>query len=159
MTIESLLLTVTRIGTFDGQRPMTNATGFFFERDERLFLVTSRHVHGRRAEQALPGPHRDRDCTSIRTTWPQLDRLLDSAVPRRQERLAPGAGRGRRDRRRRDRDRTRGAAADDRAARLHAAPPACGSAHRSRSAPRCWWSVFRSASTTRCTTCRWCATR
>jgi S1-C subfamily serine protease len=44
VTIESLLLTVTRIGTFDGQRPMTNATGFFFQREERLFLVTSRHV-------------------------------------------------------------------------------------------------------------------
>jgi len=42
--IESLLLTVTRIVTFDRQRPLTNATGFFFQREERLFLVTSRHV-------------------------------------------------------------------------------------------------------------------
>ena len=25
-------------------RPLTNASGFFFERDGRLFLVTSRHV-------------------------------------------------------------------------------------------------------------------
>lgn len=30
--------------TFEGQRPLTNASGFFFARDERLFLVTSRHV-------------------------------------------------------------------------------------------------------------------
>jgi S1-C subfamily serine protease len=44
VTIESLLLTVTRIVTFDRQRPLTNATGFFFQREERLFLVTSRHV-------------------------------------------------------------------------------------------------------------------
>jgi len=30
--------------TFDGQRALTSASGFFFERGERLFLVTSRHV-------------------------------------------------------------------------------------------------------------------
>lgn len=42
--IESVLLTAARIATFDGQRPLTTASGFFFERDERLFLVTSRHV-------------------------------------------------------------------------------------------------------------------
>jgi hypothetical protein len=42
--VESLLLTTVRILTFDGQRVLTGASGFFFERDERLFLVTSRHV-------------------------------------------------------------------------------------------------------------------
>lgn len=42
--VESLLLTAARILTFDGQRGLTNASGFFFERDGRLFLVTSRHV-------------------------------------------------------------------------------------------------------------------
>jgi len=42
--IEPLLLTSTRILTFEGQRQLTNASGFFFARDERLFLVTSRHV-------------------------------------------------------------------------------------------------------------------
>ncbi len=42
--IESLLLTVTRVSSKWGQIPLTNATGFFFERDNRLFLVTSRHV-------------------------------------------------------------------------------------------------------------------
>ncbi len=42
--IESLLLTATRILTFQQQRLLTNASGFFFERDGRLFLVTSRHV-------------------------------------------------------------------------------------------------------------------
>jgi len=44
MTIDPILLTVARISTFDGQRLLTNATGFFFRRDDRLFLVTSRHV-------------------------------------------------------------------------------------------------------------------
>jgi S1-C subfamily serine protease len=42
--IESLLLAVTRVTTMLGQRHLTSATGFFFERDNRLFVVTSRHV-------------------------------------------------------------------------------------------------------------------
>jgi len=42
--IESLLLAVTRVTTMSGQKALTSATGFFFERDGRLFLVTSRHV-------------------------------------------------------------------------------------------------------------------
>ena len=42
--IDSLLLAAARIGTFEHDRGLTNASGFFFLRDERLFLVTSRHV-------------------------------------------------------------------------------------------------------------------
>ena len=42
--IEPLLLTTARVSTFDGKRPLTGASGFFFEREGRLFLVTSRHV-------------------------------------------------------------------------------------------------------------------
>ena len=42
--IESILLAAARVFTFDQTRQLTNASGFFFERDERLFLVTSRHV-------------------------------------------------------------------------------------------------------------------
>lgn len=42
--IEPILLTAARVFTFNGQQPLTNASGFFFERDQRLFLVTSRHV-------------------------------------------------------------------------------------------------------------------
>jgi hypothetical protein len=42
--IESLLLTAARVITFNGPRLLTNASGFLFERDDRLFLVTSRHV-------------------------------------------------------------------------------------------------------------------
>ncbi len=42
--IEPVLLTSARILTFDTERLLTNASGFFFERDGRLFLVTSRHV-------------------------------------------------------------------------------------------------------------------
>ena len=42
--IESILLTAANVFTFESQRRLTNASGFFFERDKRLFLVTSRHV-------------------------------------------------------------------------------------------------------------------
>ena len=42
--IESILLSATRILTFAQSTALTNATGFFFEREDRLFLVTSRHV-------------------------------------------------------------------------------------------------------------------
>src|SRR5881628_3312821 len=41
---EPLLLTATPISTFDGGRLLTKASGFFFSREGRLFLVTSRHV-------------------------------------------------------------------------------------------------------------------
>lgn len=44
MKIESILLTTVRVQTFYGIQPLTNATGFFFERDSQLFLVTCRHV-------------------------------------------------------------------------------------------------------------------
>jgi Trypsin-like peptidase domain len=42
--LDSLLLAATRIATFEHDRALTNASGFFFERDGRLFVVTSRHV-------------------------------------------------------------------------------------------------------------------
>ncbi|MDZ4686999.1 MAG: serine protease [Planctomycetaceae bacterium] len=43
--VESLLLAVTRVTTVnDVGETMTNATGFFYERDGQLFLVTNRHV-------------------------------------------------------------------------------------------------------------------
>jgi hypothetical protein len=42
--IDSLLLSVARISTLAGSQVLTNASGFFFARGERLFLVTSRHV-------------------------------------------------------------------------------------------------------------------
>jgi hypothetical protein len=42
--IESLLLAVTRVSTWFGAQLLTGATGFFFERGGRLFLVSNRHV-------------------------------------------------------------------------------------------------------------------
>ena len=42
--IDSLMLSATRISTLAAEQVLTNASGFFFQRDDRLFLVTSRHV-------------------------------------------------------------------------------------------------------------------
>lgn len=42
--IDPILLTSARVLTFNAGQPLTNASGFFFERDDRLFLATSRHV-------------------------------------------------------------------------------------------------------------------
>jgi hypothetical protein len=42
--VETLLLAAPRVSTFRGQQPLTGASGFLFERDGRLYLVTSRHV-------------------------------------------------------------------------------------------------------------------
>ncbi|WP_308445095.1 S1 family peptidase [Paraburkholderia flagellata] len=41
---EALLLSAARVRTFLQLRHMTNASGFFFKRNDRLFFVTSRHV-------------------------------------------------------------------------------------------------------------------
>ena len=41
---EALLLSAARVRTFAQLRHMTNASGFFFARNDRLFFVTSRHV-------------------------------------------------------------------------------------------------------------------
>ncbi len=42
--VDALLLAATRVCTFAQQRRLTNASGFFFDRADRLFFVTSRHV-------------------------------------------------------------------------------------------------------------------
>ncbi|RJP72318.1 MAG: serine protease [Comamonadaceae bacterium] len=42
--VDPLFLAAPHVSTFVGTHPLTNASGFFFERDARLYLVTSRHV-------------------------------------------------------------------------------------------------------------------
>lgn len=42
--VESILLTTTHISTYEGARLLAGASGFFFRRDDRLFLVTNAHV-------------------------------------------------------------------------------------------------------------------
>jgi hypothetical protein len=54
-SLDPLLLAIVRLATFDGERALTGASGFFFRRDGRLYLVTSRHVF-----IDEPGHHPDR---------------------------------------------------------------------------------------------------
>ncbi len=42
--VEPVMLTTTRVSTFLGSHPLTGASGFFFRRGSRLFLVTNLHV-------------------------------------------------------------------------------------------------------------------
>ena len=42
--IERVVLSVTAILSYRGNSPLTNATGFFFECNDRLYLVSSLHV-------------------------------------------------------------------------------------------------------------------
>jgi S1-C subfamily serine protease len=52
--IEPLLLSAARISTFNQESLLTNASGFFFECNERLFLVTSQHVLFDKASEHYP---------------------------------------------------------------------------------------------------------
>ena len=51
---DPLLLATARVSTFDGPKGLTQASGFFFQRDERLYLVSSRHVFIDEASQHHP---------------------------------------------------------------------------------------------------------
>ena len=52
--VDPLFLAAPRVSTFLGHTALTNASGFFFEREGRLYLVTSRHVVFDDAAQHLP---------------------------------------------------------------------------------------------------------
>ena len=66
--IEPLLLTTARVSTFFGSQPLTGATGFFFERETRLYLVTSRHLVIDAPEPGTPTASRS-NCTPMPPTW------------------------------------------------------------------------------------------
>jgi hypothetical protein len=75
--IDPLLFATARLSTFVGTQGLTNASGFFFRRDGKLFLVTSRHVfidealdhHPDRVEVEL---HLDADNAVQSTGWSVL---------------------------------------------------------------------------------------
>lgn len=52
--VEPLMLSAVRLLTFDGTRPLTAGSGFFFEREGRLFLVSARHVFHDPVTQHFP---------------------------------------------------------------------------------------------------------
>ncbi len=75
--LEPLLLTTTRITTHMGARLLTAATGFFFQRDERLYLITSRHV----LLDAASGHQPDRIEITLHTSPSGLAQVAVQSLP------------------------------------------------------------------------------
>lgn len=75
--IEPILLSAARISTFNQQQLLTNASGFFFARDERLFLVTSRHVMVDAPSEHFP----DRIEIEVHTDADNMARSIGFSVP------------------------------------------------------------------------------
>lgn len=80
--IESILLSTVRVSTFEGSAPLTNASGFFFEREDRLFLVTSRHV----MFDELTKHHPDRLEIELHTDPENVTRTTGFSIPLYRER-------------------------------------------------------------------------
>ena len=76
-TAETVLFSVTRISTFSGSLPLSGASGFFFRRDRRLFLVTNRHVFADQPSQHFP----DRFEIDIHTDERDLTKLSVFSIP------------------------------------------------------------------------------
>ncbi|MEY4766995.1 MAG: hypothetical protein RI907_3668 [Pseudomonadota bacterium] len=74
---ESVLLTATRISTYQGQQFRSSASGFFFRRQERLYLVTNRHVLTDRWSQHFP----DRIDIELHTDAQDLTRCVSFDIP------------------------------------------------------------------------------
>ena len=68
---------VTRVLTFAGARGLTTASGFYFERDGRLFVVTSRHVLFDGPSEHAP----DRIEIDVHTDVSDLTRLATLSIP------------------------------------------------------------------------------
>lgn len=75
--IDPLLLTAVKVLTFKAGLSLTNATGFFFERDGRLFLVTSRHVICDEAGNHFPDLVR----IALHVDEDNVARLVDFDIP------------------------------------------------------------------------------
>ncbi len=75
--LDPLYLACTRLTTYAGQQPLTNASGFFFERADRLFVVTSRHV----LLDGSTGHHPDRVEIVLHTDPRDLTRYVSYSMP------------------------------------------------------------------------------
>jgi hypothetical protein len=75
--IESLLTAVTRVSTMSGDKPLTGATGFFFERDGRVFLVTCRHVVIEEASNHRP----DRLAVELHVDAQNIGKVIQWSIP------------------------------------------------------------------------------
>ncbi len=75
--VEAVLLTTTHIRTFAGAQVLTGASGFFFRRDDRLFLVTNRHVFADEPSNHFP----DRVEIELHTDVSDLTKYVTYSVP------------------------------------------------------------------------------
>ena len=75
--IDSLLLSGVKVLTFNGDQPLTNASGFLFERNQRLFMVTSRHVIRDEDSKHFP----DRVRIALHTDADNMAQLMDFEIP------------------------------------------------------------------------------
>jgi S1-C subfamily serine protease len=76
-TVDQLLLTTTRITTFAAAGVLTSASGFFFRRGDRLFLVSNRHV----IADAESGHFPDRIEIGVHTDMQDLTRHAVVSLP------------------------------------------------------------------------------
>lgn len=74
---DAVLLTTTRISTFNGSNPLSGASGFFFRREGRLFLVTNRHVFVDEPSQHHP----DRIEVELHTDASDLAQFATFSIP------------------------------------------------------------------------------
>jgi S1-C subfamily serine protease len=81
---EAALLTTTRVSTFLGPCSLSGASGFFFRRDGRLFLVTSRHVLADETSSHFP----DRIEVEVHTDALNLTRYAAVSIPLYREGLS-----------------------------------------------------------------------
>jgi S1-C subfamily serine protease len=73
----AVLLTTLRITTWLGTGSLSSASGFFFRRDKRLFLVTNRHVFSDAASNHYP----DRVEIELHTDAQNLTRYVVFSIP------------------------------------------------------------------------------
>jgi hypothetical protein len=74
---DTVLLTVARVLTFAGTAPLTTATGFFFEAEGRLYLVSCRHVF----IDPASGHHPDRIEIELHTDASNLTQIQQLSIP------------------------------------------------------------------------------
>jgi len=75
--VEPVLLTITQITTRRQHQTLTKATGFFFRREQRLFLITNRHV----VIDEASGHHPDEILIRLFNAADNLTQSADFSIP------------------------------------------------------------------------------
>lgn len=74
---DALITSCTRVSTWQGPQALTNATGFFFSRENRLFLVTSLHVMHDQHSGHFP----DHIRTVLHTNPDNIAQVVEFSIP------------------------------------------------------------------------------